>query len=90
MSRETIEAGLASHDRALHIKAGWIRDPYIVLGPDDYYYLTGTQPNPNDPRESQDPYNTGLGEESIVGEHVRVWRSKDLIDWESLGEPFRR
>ncbi len=29
-----------------------------------------------------------MGEESIVGEHVRVWRSKDLIDWESLGEPF--
>ncbi len=37
--------GLKSHDRALYIKAGWIRDPYITLGPDDYYYLTGTQPN---------------------------------------------
>ena len=37
MDAETIRAGLRSHDRALYIKAGWIRDPYIVLGPDDYY-----------------------------------------------------
>jgi hypothetical protein len=88
MDRETIEAGLASHDRALHIKSGWIRDPYIILGPDDFYYLTGTQANPGDPREQEDPYNTGLGDGSIVGEHVRVWRSSELIEWESLGEPF--
>lgn len=88
MDAETIRQGLKSHDRALYIKSGWIRDPYIILGPDDYYYLTGTQPNPSDPREPLDPYNTGLGSASIVGEHVRLWRSKDLIDWEYLGEPF--
>jgi hypothetical protein len=39
MDAATIRAGLQSHDRALFIKAGWIRDPYIVLGPDDWYYL---------------------------------------------------
>jgi arylsulfatase len=89
MDAERIRAGLKSHDRALYTKAGWIRDPYIVLGPDDDYYLTGTQPNPGDPREAADPYNIGLGEESIVGEHVRLWRSKDLIEWEYLGEPFK-
>lgn len=50
MDPQTILAGLKSHDRALYIKAGWIRDPYITLGPDDHYYLTGTQPNPGDPR----------------------------------------
>ncbi len=88
MDADTIRAGLKSHDRALYIKAGWIRDPYITLGPDDYYYLTGTQPNRNDPREAEDPYNIGLGADSIVGEQVRVYRSKDLIEWESLGEPF--
>ncbi len=88
MDANTIRAGLKSHDRALHIKAGWIRDPYIILGPDDFYYLTGTQPNPVDPREAADPHNIGLGEESIVGEYVRLWRSKDLIEWEYLGEPF--
>jgi beta-galactosidase/beta-glucuronidase len=85
---ETIRAGLKSHDRALYIKSGWIRDPYIILGPDDCYYLTGTQPNPGDPREAADPHNIGLGEQSIVGEYVRLWRSKDLIEWQYLGEPF--
>jgi hypothetical protein len=88
MPRAEIEAGLASHDRALYIKQGWIRDPYIVLGPDRLYYLTGTTPKPGDPREHADPYNIGLGGESIVGPTVQVWRSRDLIDWEYLGTPF--
>lgn len=88
MDAATIHAGLQSHDRALFIKAGWIRDPYITLGPDDYYYLTGTQPNEGDPREAANPYNIGLGDESIVGDQVRVYRSRDLIDWESLGVVF--
>ena len=82
MSRAEIEAGLKSHDRALYIKQGWIRDPYIKLGPDDNYYLTGTTPNPDDPREQSDPYNIGLGPESIVGTAVQVWRSRDLVAWE--------
>ncbi|RYD35011.1 MAG: hypothetical protein EOP85_19370, partial [Verrucomicrobiaceae bacterium] len=85
MPRAEIEAGLKSHDRALYIKEGWIRDPFIVLGPDDFYYLTGTTINENDPREKTDPYNVGLGDESAVGDTVRLWKSKDLIDWDSLG-----
>jgi hypothetical protein len=88
MSRSQIETGLKARDRALYIKEGWIRDPYIKLGPDDFYYLTGTTPNPGDPREQSDPYNIGLGPESIVGSTVQVWRSKDLIDWQYLGTPF--
>jgi hypothetical protein len=88
MSREAIEAGLKSRDRALYIKEGWIRDPFITLGPDNLYYLTGTTPNPGDGREQSDPYNIGLGPESIVGSVVQVWRSKDLIDWDYLGTPF--
>lgn len=85
MPRAEIEAGLKSHDRALYIKEGWIRDPYIMLGPDDFYYLTGTTINENDAREKTDPYNVGLGDESAVGDTVRLWKSKDLIDWEYLG-----
>ena len=88
MSRAEIEAGLKSHDRALYIKQGWIRDPYITLGPDDFFYLTGTTPNPKDSGEQTDPYNVGLGSGSIVGTAVQVWKSKDLIDWEYLGTPF--
>jgi hypothetical protein len=88
LRRTEIEAGLASHNRALYVKEGWIRDPFIVLGPDDFYYLTGTTPEPGDPREKSDSYNVGLGDNSIVGSGVQVWRSKDLVDWEHLGTPF--
>jgi arylsulfatase len=88
MPRAEIEAGLKSHDRALYLKEGWIRDPYITLGPDDFYYLTGTTINENDPREQTDPYNVGLGNESAVGDTVRVWKSKNLIDWKYLGVVF--
>lgn len=88
MDADTIRAGLKSHDKALYIMAGWIRDPYITMGPDDYYYLTGTQPSEGNPREAVNPYNIGLGDESIVGHQVRVYRSKDLIEWESLGPIF--
>ncbi|MFK8113895.1 MAG: family 43 glycosylhydrolase [Rubripirellula sp.] len=88
MSADAIRRGLKSHDRALYIKAGWIRDPYITSGPDGYYYLTGTQPKEGDPREAVNPYNIGLGDESIVGDQVRAYRSRDLIKWESLGVIF--
>lgn len=88
MSRAEIIAGLKTHDKALFIKEHWIRDPYIVLGPDDYYYLTGTTPNPGDIREETDPYNNGLMKTSIVGYHVQLWRSKDMVDWEYLGTPY--
>ncbi len=88
MDRATIEKGLKTHDRALHLRNDWIRDPYIILGPDDYYYLTGTTPNPDDPRQHKDPFNNGLNATSVVGNVVRIWRSKDLVDWEYLGEPY--
>jgi hypothetical protein len=88
MPRAEIEAGLKSHDRALYIKEGWIRDPYIILGADDFFYLTGTTALPQDPREKLDPYNIGLQKTSVVGWKCQVWRSKDLIDWEWLGTPF--
>ena len=60
IDKKDIAEGLKNHDRALHIKEGWIRDPYIYLAPDDYYYLCGTVPNPGDPREFTEPYNTGF------------------------------
>ncbi len=96
MDEATINAGLRIFDRSLHIKDGWIRDPYIYLAPDGYYYLTGTTANPGDPREDTEPYNTGLdipeltGSEkpSIVGCGLRLWRSQNLIEWEDLGVPF--
>ena len=77
-----------NHKKAVLVKDGWIRDPYIVLGPDNYYYLTGTTPLPGDPRESEDFYNTGLGGTSIVGNQLRIWRSRDLVDWQYIGSDY--
>lgn len=90
------EEALKRHDRAIHVKDGWIRDPYIFLASDGFYYLTGTTPQPDDPRNYSEPYNTGLDhpemtgrkEPSIVGYSIRVWKSPDLLNWEYLGEPF--
>ncbi|PWJ37992.1 family 43 glycosylhydrolase [Sediminitomix flava] len=88
MSKSEIKAGLKTHNKALYIKEHWIRDPYIILGPDNYYYLTGTTANPDDSREQSDPYNKGLFEGSIVGSKVQLWISKNLIDWKYLGTPY--
>lgn len=88
MGKDEILAGIKSHDKALFIHNSWMRDPYIILGPDDYYYLTGTTTNEGDPREVSDPYNIGLGGDSMVGQQVRVWKSKDLAHWEYLGVIF--
>ncbi len=88
MDRTAIEAGLKSHDRALHIKDGWIRDPYIILAPDGYYYLTGTTQSPEQLKTQETEYNIGLGKTSLVGWQVQVWRSTNMIEWESLGVPF--
>ncbi|MDA7920982.1 sulfatase-like hydrolase/transferase [Verrucomicrobiales bacterium] len=86
--QKVLERGLKSHDKALFVHNAWIRDPYIVRGPNGEFYLTGTTPNENDPREKSDPYNSGLGNESLVGNSTRVWKSNNLIEWESLGSPF--
>lgn len=79
---------IEEHTESIHIKSGWIRDPYITIGPDNLYYLTGTTPQPGTDEEAIDPYNTGLGDASIVGSRVQIWRSSDLVEWESLGDPY--
>lgn len=80
-----VQRALNGHKRAVWVKDGWVRDPYILLAPDGYYYYTGTtQP----PGQAEEVYNTGLGPKSKVGWHVQAWRSPDLIQWESLGSVY--
>ena len=83
---EIIKNQLKGHDKAVLVKPGWIRDPYIVLGPDNFYYLTGTTTRKGDPRETADLFNSGLGRSSIVGNTVRVWKSRELTNWAYVGE----
>ncbi len=88
--QQDIKESLKSHDRAVLVKDDiWIRDPYIVLAPDQNYYLTGTTQMADKPMDADAKYNVGLGDSSRVGWTVRVWKSSDLANWDYLGEPFR-
>ncbi|SEK83891.1 family 43 glycosylhydrolase [Olivibacter domesticus] len=56
----------------------WMRDTYVMLGPDGSYYLTGTTASPERKFDGQMhcwDYNDGL----------YLWRSPDLKHWESMG-----
>ncbi len=66
-------AALERHDRAVRIHDQWIRDPFITLQPDGWYYLTGT--------------TLEAGMDGIVG--IYLWRSQDLATWEPLPRLWR-
>ncbi|HVI99803.1 MAG TPA: family 43 glycosylhydrolase [Sphingomonas sp.] len=85
-SESEIRAALKSRDRAIHVTRDWIRDPFIALGPDGYYYLTGTRPNVAD--GVVDPRNNGLKGHSVVGQEVRVYRSRDMASWAPFGTVY--
>jgi arylsulfatase len=77
---------IREHKMAVLIKDDiWIRDPYIIKGPDNYFYLTGTTHSSKQPFDIDAKYNVGLGNASLVGYEVQAWKSKDLVKWESLG-----
>lgn len=76
--KKELKKGLKSRDRALLISNFWIRDPYITMGPDGYYYLTGTISANTETRAKESDDKPG----------VRIWRSRDLIDWEFYGKVY--
>ncbi|TZF82275.1 family 43 glycosylhydrolase [Pedobacter sp. BS3] len=57
----------------------WMRDAYVMYGPDGYFYLTGTTATPGRVFPNGNihcwDYNDGL----------YLWRSKDMKHWSSLG-----
>jgi len=68
-SADELRSALARHDRAVHPMDDWMRDPYIILAPDGWFYLSGTR----------GPRIEG-GKEGI-----QLWRSRDLAEWEDRG-----
>lgn len=56
-----------------------LRDPSICQGPDGWYYLTGTDGTAIAPERGTDFLNN---------EGIRLWRSRDLQDWQALGLVF--
>lgn len=87
-SPKEIRDALASHNRAIHVKDGWIRDPYIIKGPNGFYYLTGTTQSAAQKETASSKYNIGLGDSSLVGYELQAWKTKDFTQWESLDVPF--
>lgn len=85
---EQIKQAMVSHNRAIHVKDGWIRDPYIIKGPDGFFYLTGTTQSSTLKETALTKYNIGLGDSSLVGYELQAWKTRDFIHWESLGIPF--
>lgn len=78
--------GAATITPALQIPPGtkpllehWMRDTYVMHGPDGNYYLTGTTAAPERKFDAQGPHcwdwNNGL----------YLWRSPDLKTWQPLG-----
>lgn len=63
-----LKSALDAHDRAVLIHDHWIRDPFIFLDKDGYYYLTGT--------------TLKAEADEVIG--IPVWRSSDLAQWEKL------
>lgn len=71
---------LKNHDKAVNIFRGmFLRDPYIMKGPDGYFYYTGTRL----------AKILGGGKHDYLNEGVEIWRSKNLADWELLGVPVK-
>ena len=75
-----IKTALVAHNRAIHVKDGWIRDPYIVKSPDGFFYFTGTTQLSTRKELPEDRYTSGK-----VGYEVQAWKTKDFIHWKSMG-----
>jgi xylan 1,4-beta-xylosidase len=84
-SKDAIKAALARRDRAVLVHDHWVRDPYIALGKDGWYYYTGTMQGPSIVEDEETRNNVGLGTSTMVSSMVRVYRSRDLVEWEGGG-----
>ncbi|MEM9478307.1 MAG: family 43 glycosylhydrolase [Verrucomicrobiota bacterium] len=66
-------AAIKAHNRPVHLLPDeWMRDPFIHLHKDGWYYLTGTRLDHT--------------EGGVQG--IQIWRSRDLVDWKPVGVPW--
>ena len=69
LSVEEKRQKVTAHSNAFQALNERVRDPYILFGPDGYYYMTGT--------------TAGSHWGDTIG--IKIWRSPDLAEWESMG-----
>lgn len=68
-TKESIASDLRKHEKAVNVYGATMRDPFITLAPDGFYYLSCTRPLKTFPNE-------------LPG--MQFFRSSDLINWEKL------
>ena len=56
-----------------------MRDTWATLGPDGYYYITGTTSTPR-------PLLSGTETFWDWNDGLYLWRSKDMKSWEARGQ----
>ncbi|MEH0152893.1 family 43 glycosylhydrolase [Limibacter armeniacum] len=70
-----VQDPIKKHSQAVHVLDDvWMRDPFITLAPNGYYYLSCTRKNAYYP-------------DSLPA--MQFFRSKDLMDWEDLGVQWK-
>lgn len=74
-SEQALLNTLNNHNQAVHMLGDiWMRDPYITLAPDGFYYLTFTSNNNDLPDEKP---------------AIRLMRSTNLAHWDDMGLLWR-
>lgn len=68
-TKESIYSDLKKHEKAVNVYGATMRDPFITLAPDGFYYLSCTRPLSTFPNE-------------LPG--MQFFRSSDLVNWEKL------
>lgn len=62
---------IRAHNQTIHLLPDqWMRDPFITLAPDGYYYLTFTSQPKDLPQEKP---------------AIKFYKSRDLTNWEDVG-----
>ncbi len=70
---DDIRKEIEAYDKAVHVFDDWMRDPYITLAPDGFYYLTMTQ------------HGDTIDGRAVINAGAPYYKSKDMAKWEFAG-----
>jgi len=73
---DQIKSKIVAHNQAVHIFNDWMRDPFITIGPDGFYYLTCTQ------------QGGMIDYRPATSRGIPIYKSSDLVTWKYIGTPY--